>query len=150
MCDWWKWAYRYGPNKTETSLRDELEDGPRLRRGRQPPEEVVLDQRQELLQVGRRRREHRQVQGPLPLLQRDALRRVHGLGPQNPKTRPRGDHLLLGLPRAGFRGLLLLRGRPVALRALRRGRLRQGRLRAGVPGLRARGRRRRQDARPNL
>ena len=18
MCDWWKWAYRYGPNKTET------------------------------------------------------------------------------------------------------------------------------------
>ena len=133
-----------GPTAT---ARTRLKQAPTRRTGRratptprtQPPEEVVLDQRQELLQVGRGCGEHRQVQGPLPLLQRDALRRVHGLGPQNPKTRPRGDHLLLGLPRAGLCGLLLLRGRPVALRALRRGRLRQGRLRAGVLRLRARG-----------
>ena len=78
------------------------------------PEEVVLDQRQELLQVGVDVVSTDKCKGLFHHCNRTHCDESTASGHKTLEARPRGHDLLLGLPRAGLRGLLFLRGRPVA------------------------------------
>ena len=119
MCDWWKWAYRYGPNKTET--------GPyatNWKTGHAYAEDGSLPKKWYSING------KNCSKWDVDVVSTDKCKGLfhycnathcdeYRVGPQKPEARPRGHDLLLGLPRAGFCGRPFLRGRPVALRALR-------------------------------